>query len=35
LHPKQKPVRSLKPVIEPFTRSGEVVLDPFCGNGSG
>ncbi len=34
LHPTQKPVRSLKPVIESFTRPGEVVLDPFCGSGS-
>jgi site-specific DNA-methyltransferase (adenine-specific) len=34
LHPTQKPVRSLKPVIEAFTRRGEVVLDPFCGSGS-
>jgi adenine-specific DNA-methyltransferase len=28
-HPTQKPVRSLKPVIEAFTNRGEVVLDPF------
>ena len=34
MHPTQKPVRSLKPVIESFTRRGEVVLDPFCGSGS-
>jgi site-specific DNA-methyltransferase (adenine-specific) len=34
LHPTQKPVRSLKPVIEAFTREGQVVLDPFCGSGS-
>jgi len=34
LHPTQKPVRSLKAVIETFTRPGEVVLDPFCGSGS-
>jgi len=34
LHPTQKPVRSLKPVIKAFTRPGEVVLDPFCGSGS-
>jgi site-specific DNA-methyltransferase (adenine-specific) len=33
-HPTQKPVRSLKPVIEAFTRQGDVVLDPFCGSGS-
>ena len=34
LHPTQKPVPSLKPVIEAFTRRGEIVLDPFCGSGS-
>jgi len=34
LHPTQKPVPSLKPVIEAFTRPGEIVLDPFCGSGS-
>jgi adenine-specific DNA-methyltransferase len=34
LHPTQKPVRSLKPVIESFTQPGEIVLDPFCGSGS-
>jgi adenine-specific DNA-methyltransferase len=34
LHPTQKPVPSLKPLIEAFTRPGEVVLDPFCGSGS-
>jgi site-specific DNA-methyltransferase (adenine-specific) len=34
LHPTQKPVPSLKPVIEAFTEPGDVVLDPFCGSGS-
>jgi len=34
LHPTQKPVRALKPVIEAFTRRGDTVLDPFCGSGS-
>jgi adenine-specific DNA-methyltransferase len=34
LHPTQKPVPSLKPLIEAFTRPGDVVLDPFCGSGS-
>jgi site-specific DNA-methyltransferase (adenine-specific) len=33
-HPTQKPVPSLKPVIEAFTKPGDVVLDPFCGSGS-
>jgi len=33
-HPAQKPVRSLRPVIEAFTKPGEVGLDPFCGSGS-
>jgi adenine-specific DNA-methyltransferase len=34
LHPTQKPVPALKPVIEAFTRRGDTVLDPFCGSGS-
>lgn len=34
LHPTQKPVPSLKPLIEAFTEKGELVLDPFCGSGS-
>jgi adenine-specific DNA-methyltransferase len=34
LHPTQKPVPSLKPVIEAFTQPGDIVLDPFCGSGS-
>lgn len=34
LHATQKPVPSLKPVIESFTRTGDLVLDPFCGSGS-
>jgi len=34
LHPTQKPVGSLKPLIAAFTKPGAVVLDPFCGSGS-
>ncbi|MCF2525403.1 DNA methyltransferase [Bradyrhizobium sp. G127] len=34
LHPTQKPVKSLLPIIENFTRRGDFVLDPFCGSGS-
>ena len=34
LHPTQKPVPSLKPIIEAFTKPGGLVLDPFCGSGS-
>jgi site-specific DNA-methyltransferase (adenine-specific) len=34
LHPTQKPVQSLKPLITAFASSGAVVLDPFCGSGS-
>jgi len=33
-HPTQKPVPSLKPVIEAFTERGDIVLDPFAGSGS-
>lgn len=34
LHPTQKPVESLKPIIEAFCPAGGVVLDPFAGSGS-
>lgn len=34
LHPTQKPVEALRPLIEAFTRPGELVLDPFSGSGS-
>jgi DNA modification methylase len=34
LHPTQKPVEALRPLIEAFTRPGDLVLDPFCGSGS-
>jgi DNA modification methylase len=34
LHPTQKPVGSLTPIIEAFCPANGVVLDPFCGSGS-
>lgn len=34
LHPTQKPVSALRPIIEGFCRPGGLVLDPFCGSGS-
>ena len=34
LHPTQKPVSILKPLIESFSAPGGTVLDPFCGSGS-
>lgn len=34
LHPTQKPVESLKPLIEAFCPAGGVVLDPFAGSGT-
>jgi site-specific DNA-methyltransferase (adenine-specific) len=34
LHPTQKPVSALKPLIRAFTDPGDIVLDPFCGSGS-
>lgn len=34
LHPTQKPVDSLTPLIEAYTRPGDVVLDPFAGSGT-
>ena len=34
LHPTQKPVSALKPIIGAFSRRGDLVLDPFAGSGS-
>jgi DNA modification methylase len=34
LHPTQKPVPALVPLIRSFSLPGEVVLDPFAGSGS-
>jgi len=34
LHPTQKPVDSLKPLVQAFSPQGGIVLDPFCGSGS-
>lgn len=34
LHPTQKPVSALTPIIDAFTSKGDIVLDPFWGSGS-
>jgi DNA modification methylase len=34
LHPTQKPIQALVPLIRSFTLPGELVLDPFAGSGS-
>jgi DNA modification methylase len=34
LHPTQKPVSALAPLIRSFSLPGELVLDPFTGSGS-
>jgi DNA modification methylase len=34
LHPTQKPINVLRPLIESFCPIGGLVLDPFCGSGS-
>jgi site-specific DNA-methyltransferase (adenine-specific) len=34
LHPTQKPVAALAPLIRSFTLAGDTVLDPFAGSGS-
>ena len=34
LHPTQKPVEALLPLIEAYSRRGDVVLDPFSGSGT-
>lgn len=34
LHPTQKPVMAILPLILAFSSVGDVVLDPFCGSGT-
>lgn len=34
LHPTQKPVSALEPLITAFSKPGDTVLDPFSGSGS-
>ena len=34
LHPTQKPIAILKPLIEAFTKTGDTILDPFAGSAS-
>lgn len=34
LHPTQKPVEALLPLVETFSKPHQTVLDPFCGSGS-
>jgi site-specific DNA-methyltransferase (adenine-specific) len=34
LHPTQKPIDALKPLVSAFCQPGGVVLDPFAGSGS-
>lgn len=34
LHPTQKPVDVLRPIVTAFCPRGGLVLDPFCGSGS-
>jgi adenine-specific DNA-methyltransferase len=34
LHPAQKPVSVLRPLIQSFSEQGDIVLDPFAGSGS-
>jgi DNA modification methylase len=34
LHPTQKPLQALRPLVEAFCAPGALVLDPFAGSGS-
>jgi site-specific DNA-methyltransferase (adenine-specific) len=34
LHPTEKPVQALTPLIGAFTKPHDLILDPFCGSGS-
>jgi site-specific DNA-methyltransferase (adenine-specific) len=33
-HPTEKSVDTLRPIVEVFSKPGEIVLDPFSGSGS-
>ena len=34
LHPAQRPVSALRPLISAFSKPGDIVLDPFAGSGT-
>jgi adenine-specific DNA-methyltransferase len=34
MHPTEKPVSCLTPIVQAFCKPGDLVLDPFCGSGS-
>ena len=34
LHPNQKPIVAIVPVIEAFSKPGDIILDPFAGSGT-
>jgi len=34
LHPNQKPVIAILPLIEALSKPGEIILDPFAGSGT-
>jgi adenine-specific DNA-methyltransferase len=34
LHPTQKPLEAIRPLIEAYSRPGDIVLDPFAGSGT-
>jgi DNA modification methylase len=34
LHPTEKPISALLPLVETFSKPGDLVLDPFAGSGS-
>ena len=34
LHPTQKPVSAIRPLLSAYSHKGDIVLDPFCGSGT-
>ena len=34
LHPSQKPIKAITPLIETFSRTNDIILDPFVGSGT-
>ena len=33
-HPSQKPIQLLRMIVEKYTNSGDLILDPFMGSGT-
>ena len=34
MHPSQKPINAMMPILECYTQPNDIILDPFCGSGT-